>query len=183
MLDGGSEEVIHYQLKLNLAKAGPKLGKHTGFLQQYVQQFSPASAKKVINDGVVDIELPTGNSVQIELDDLLIEKKTETHWALAASTEFSVALHTEITAELKREGLARELIRAVQDYRKQLDLPIEQRIKLTLAVNDELKAVIHEYDELLRANLLVASIDLGNCEQTNYVSIEGQQIGIVIEGE
>ncbi|MNJ62291.1 isoleucyl-tRNA synthetase [compost metagenome] len=69
-----------------------------------------------------------------------------------------MALNTDITPELEQEGWVREVVRAVQDTRKKLDLPIEQRVQLTLDVDDELKEAITAFEQVLRDNVLVTDV-------------------------
>lgn len=66
-----------------------------------------------------------------------MEKQAKPGFASASGYGLTVALNTEITPELVQEGWVREVVRAVQDYRKRLDLPIDKRVALTLHVDDE----------------------------------------------
>lgn len=117
----------------------------------------------------------------ITSEELLVEKEAKAGFAAASGYGITVALNTEITPELEQEGWVREIIRAVQDYRKRLDLPIEKRIALTLSVDDELKAAVTAFENVLRDNVLVTTVDFGGEHAFETVDVGGKSIGIHIE--
>ncbi|MNP78641.1 isoleucyl-tRNA synthetase [compost metagenome] len=76
----------------------------------------------------------------------------------------------------------REIIRAVQDYRKRLDLAIEKRIDLTLQLDEELKAAVTAFEHVLRDNVLVAELAFDGDHSFETVDVSGKTIGIFIKG-
>ena len=75
-------------------------------------------------------------------------KKAKEGFASASGYGLTVALNTDITPELEQEGWVREVVRAVQDTRKKLDLPIEKRVNLTLDADEELKVAITAFEDV-----------------------------------
>jgi isoleucyl-tRNA synthetase len=93
-----------------------------------------------------------------------------------------VELSKEITPELRREGLAREVIRHIQSARKSAGLNIDDRIKLALqTTNNELQAAIHEYSTLIELETLAASVDGQISSHVSEATIEGSSLEISIE--
>lgn len=92
----------------------------------------------------------------------------------------TVALNTDITPELEQEGWVREVVRAVQDTRKKLDLAIEKRVDLTLDTDEELKAAITAFEQVLRENVLVNELHFGKAGDMERVELGGKTIGISI---
>ncbi|MNC37988.1 Isoleucine--tRNA ligase [compost metagenome] len=134
-----------------------------------------------MQDGVIAIVSPEGEELQITAEELLVEKQAKPGFAAASGYGLTVALNTEITPELEQEGWVREIVRAVQDYRKRLDLPIEKRVALTLKVDGELKAAATAFEHVLRENVLVTTVDFDGEHAFETVDAGGKSIGIHIE--
>lgn len=96
------------------------------------------------------------------------------------SNGLAVALHLVITEDLKQEGIVREVVRAVQDARKRLDLPVEKYIDLVLDAEGEVKAALERFESVLRDNVLLGSLRYGTEEEMEYVTIAGSRVGIRI---
>lgn len=71
-------------------------------------------------------------------------------------------------------------MRAVQDYRKKLDLPIEKRITLVLHADEELTQAITSFDHVLRENVLVTDVIFGKEATMEEVDLAGKTLGIHI---
>ncbi|MOA37976.1 isoleucyl-tRNA synthetase [compost metagenome] len=91
-------------------------------------------------------------------------------------------MNTDITPELEQEGWVREVVRAVQDTRKKLDLPIEKRVHLTLDVDDELRAAITAFENVLRENVLITDVSFGKPQgDIEVIDLGSKQIGVHID--
>lgn len=145
---------VQYEIKLNFRTAGPKFGKHVGAIQKELQSLTVEEAEKVASLGYfITTALPSDKSC-VEKADLIINQKSQQGVEMTSDETYAVFLNTEITDDLRKEGLARELIRAVQQYRKELNLPVEKRVHLTFDVSEKIKQVILQFNELLQSNLL-----------------------------
>jgi isoleucyl-tRNA synthetase len=167
-------------LKLNLKVAGKAYGKRVGSIQEVLKGLTPLEAKQVLEAGYADLTM--GNlELRIGLDELLIEKRTKSGYASASGYQMTVALNTEITEELRQEGVVREVIRAIQDYRKKLDLPIDRRVGLVLDIDAEMKGVVERFKDRLYANVLLSSITYCKEEEMETVHIEGNRVGMLVQ--
>lgn len=171
---------VDFTLKLNLKVAGKKYGKNVGFLQNHFKGMSAAETRAVVEQGLLNIVSPDGDELQVTAEELLVEKKAKEGFASASGYGLTVALNTDITPELEQEGWVREVVRAVQDYRKKLDLPIEKYVALTLDVDDELRTAITAFDSVLRENVLVTDVQFGHAEPMERVEAGGKTIGVHI---
>ncbi|WP_211745423.1 isoleucine--tRNA ligase [Paenibacillus sp. Marseille-Q4541] len=171
---------VDFSLKLNLKVAGKKYGKNVGFLQNHFKGMTAEETRAVVESGEFNIVSLEGNELQVTSEELLIEKKAKEGFAAASGYGLTVALNTEITPELEQEGLVREVVRAVQDTRKKLDLPIEKRVNLMLDVDDELKAAIESFEDVLRENVLVTDISFGTADDMEKVEAGSKTIGVKI---
>lgn len=173
---------VDFSLKLNLKVAGKKYGKNVGPIQGALKELSADAAREVVTGGGFTFTSAEGEALAISLDELLVEKQAKSGFASASGGGMTVALNTEITPELEQEGWVREVIRAVQDTRKKLDLPIEKRIDLALDVDGELKAAIDAFTDVLHDNVLLQSVSFESAAGMERVKLGDKEIGIFIKG-
>lgn len=173
---------VDFTLKLNLKVAGKKYGKHVGPIQAQLKSLTADQTRSIVNGGSFDFTSGEGEQLTVSIDELLVEKQAKSGFASASGNGVTVALNTDITAELEQEGWVREVIRAVQDTRKKLDLPIEKRIDLLLDVDGELKAALEAFAAVLHENVLVQSVAYESAANMERVALGDKEIGISIRG-
>ncbi|MCR8656019.1 isoleucine--tRNA ligase [Paenibacillus endoradicis] len=171
---------VDFSLKLNLKVAGRKFGKQVSPIQNSLKEMSAEETRAIVNSGNYTFTTDEGETLEVTLDELLVEKKAKSGFASASGNGVTVALNTDITEELEQEGWVREVIRAVQDTRKKLDLPIEKRIDLVLHVDNELQSALQKFDQLLQDNLLVQSVSFAEKVGMETVQLGEKSIGIFI---
>lgn len=171
---------ITYHFKLNLKVAGKKYGKLVGTIQDRLKQLSITEAKQVVDRGFLDVIL-SDEAVRITLDELLVEKHGKQGFATASGYRINVALETTITEELEQEGMVREVIRVIQDYRKKMNFPIEKRVILTLDVDDQMKVALERFDHVLQENVILSEIKFVKKIGMETVSIGDKNFGLLIE--
>ncbi|WP_424768306.1 isoleucine--tRNA ligase [Paenibacillus sp. sgz302251] len=173
---------VDFTLKLNLKIAGKKYGKHVGPMQARLKALTADETRSIVNGGSFDFAAGDGEQLAVTVDELLVEKQAKSGFASASDSGVTVALNTDITAELEQEGWVREVIRAVQDTRKKLDLPIEKRIDLVLDVDDELRASLEAFSNVLQDNVLIQSVSYEALDGMERVTLGDKTIGIFIRG-
>ncbi|WP_139492112.1 isoleucine--tRNA ligase [Brevibacillus dissolubilis] len=171
---------VNFSLKLNLKVGGPKYGKNVGAIQGHLKGLDAAGAKAVVESGELTLTTPAGETLTIPKEDLLIEKTAKEGFASASNANMTVALNTTITRELEQEGLVREVVRAIQDYRKKKDLPIEARVNIVLDVDAELKEALESFEGVLRENVLLNTVSYDKADNMEVVSLGDRQIGMLI---
>lgn len=179
-LVGDDSGFVNFNLKLNLKLAGKKYGKNVGPIQNALKGLSGDETRNIVQNGVFAFVTAEGESLEIALDELLVEKEAKSGFASASGNGVTVALNTEITPELEQEGWVREVIRAVQDTRKKMDLPIEKRIDLVLDVDEALEAAVRKFDHVLRENVLVNEVSFGKAADMEQVQAGDKLIGLAI---
>jgi isoleucyl-tRNA synthetase len=173
---------VDFTLKLNLKVAGKKYGKNVGPIQAQLKGLNADQTRSIVNGGSFDFTSAEGEQLAIAVEELLVEKQAKSGFASASGNGVTVALNTDITPELEQEGWVREVIRAVQDTRKKLDLPIEKRIDLVLDVDSELKAALEAFKDVLHDNVLVQSVAYEETPEMERVSLGEKVIVIFIRG-
>jgi isoleucyl-tRNA synthetase len=93
------------------------------------------------------------------MEEILIESSSPEGFAVAESGGYVVALNTELTPELISEGLARDLVRTVQDTRKDAGLQISDHITLNLQMPAELAAQLQPFLDTVKAETLADAIE------------------------
>ncbi|MBD0379525.1 isoleucine--tRNA ligase [Paenibacillus sedimenti] len=171
---------VDFKLKLNLKAAGKKYGKFVGPVQSRLMQLSTSESKQAVDDGFLEITVDE-EELRITLDELLVEKQAKTGFASASNNQITVAINTVITEELEQEGLVREIIRAIQDYRKRLELPIDKRINLVLDVDLPMKAALERFHHVLQDNVLLSGVRYAKEPDMELVPIGDSAISMWIE--
>ncbi|WP_409342198.1 isoleucine--tRNA ligase [Paenibacillus sp. MBLB4367] len=176
----GDSGFVDFSLKLNLKVAGKKYGKFVGPLQNHLKQLSASEAKLAVDSGGLDVTLD-GETLRVTVEELLVEKQAKEGFASAAGYQITVALNTAITEELQQEGLVREVVRAVQDYRKKLELPIEKRVNLVLDADSQLRTALERFDHVLQENVLLSSVRYAKEAGMETVAIGDKTLGLLVE--
>lgn len=173
---------VDFSLKLNLKLAGKKYGKHVGPIQAHLKALDAAAARQaVLTDSGLNWTSGEGEALFVALDELLVEKQAKSGFASASGYGMTVALNTELTPALVQEGMVREVIRAVQDMRKKLDLQVEKRVKLMLDADVELRAALQAFESVLFDNVLLTEVVYGKADGMESVQAGDKTIGIRID--
>jgi isoleucyl-tRNA synthetase len=162
-LDFVSEEgeLVTYTVKPNYRTLGPRFGKGMPQVAAAVGALDASSVASTIADGgEVGISID-GHDHTLGTDDLIMALAPLDGYEVEAEAGHAVALQLEIDEELRRAGLAREVVRAVQDARKNAGLEITDRIELGLGGDAELLEVVGEHESYIAGETLATSITLG----------------------
>ncbi len=116
-----------------------------------------------------------GKSAQLEIEDLVITETPKTGWSVSSHAGESVALDLELTPSLLQSGLVREIIRAIQEERKNSDFDISDRISVRWNGNSELVAAMNAESEFIANEVLATEITL---DQT--LAISNDDLGLAL---
>ena len=151
-LDFVSEEadLVSYTVKPNYRSLGPRFGKRMPQVAAAVEALDPAHVAAVMGDGgEVGINVD-GDEHVLGPDELTLALQPLEGYEVEAEAGHAVALQLELDDELRREGLAREIVHAVQNARKEAGLEITDRIELGLGGDEELIAAARAHEVLPR---------------------------------
>jgi isoleucyl-tRNA synthetase len=157
---GLDAKFIEYALRPNLPRLGPRFGKQLGALRKAL---GAADARAVAVDVAAGRSFEVsadGQKFTLEPEDVLVDSKSAQGFASAESGGMLVALDTRVDKALALEGLAREVVRAVQDARKSAALHIADRIAVKIAANAEYSEAIAAWKDYIAAQTLATSIDV-----------------------
>lgn len=131
-LDG----MVTYRVKPNMKVLGTKHGRLTAAIGGEVRKLDAAGIEALRRGETLGLTVD-GNSVELEPADVMIEAEVDPDWVFAEDAGLQVALCTKLTPELEGEGMARDFVRHVQQFRKDADLEIEDRIVVEFVCADE----------------------------------------------
>jgi isoleucyl-tRNA synthetase len=132
--------------------------------------------------GTVTLNLES-EAVVLSPGDVDLMQETLQGWGVAAEGGITVALELELTPELRREGLARELVRVVQDARKAAGLNVSDRIALGIAAEGEIAEALSEHGAWVAGETLAADLVAGEVDGATYrqaAEIEGFELTITL---
>jgi len=180
-LDFVSEEadLVSYAVKPNYRSLGPRFGKRMPQVAAAVEALDPVHVAKVMADGgEVGISID-GDDHTIGADEVILALQPLEGYEVEAEAGHAVALQLELDDELRREGLAREIVHAVQNARKAAGLDISDRIELALDGDEELVAAAREHEPYIAAEVLATSVSY-DATATAPVRVDGRDLHISV---
>ena len=148
-----ASDILVKQIKPNFKTLGPKFGKEMKFIANCIRNFTKEDILKIESEGKMSIELD-GKMINLELSDVDISSKDIEGWLVANEGSITVALDVTISEELRKEGIARELINRIQNARKDSGLDVTDRIKLTILKSEDLEESINKNKEYIKSETL-----------------------------
>jgi isoleucyl-tRNA synthetase len=149
------DDLVDYVVKPNFRSLGKRFGKGTQPVAAAIGAADPAVlAAELRSAGKVSVEVD-GAQLPLGPDELIVTQTPRSGWTVASDAGETVGLEVDITPELRREGLAREVIRLVQEARKSDGLHVSDRIRVRWAAEDpDLSAALTEHGELIAGEVL-----------------------------
>jgi isoleucyl-tRNA synthetase len=159
-----SASLLSYRVKPNLRLLGPRLGRQLPALRAALEALDLRAAGQVARAVAAGetVTLPFGGGqLALTPEELLVESEALAGYAVAQEGGVQVALDTTLTDDLRREGLVRDLVRAVQEARKNAGLAMADRIALHLSWQGDLDPVLVEWGGFVRSETLAETLALG----------------------
>ena len=155
----GAAGVLVKKVKCDFKKMGPKFGKQMKAVAAAVAEMSQEAIAELEKNGSYTLQLD-GTDVLVEATDVEIFSEDIPGWLVANEGKLTVALDVTVTEELRREGIARELVNRIQNIRKSSGLEITDKIKITLSKNQQTDDAVNEYNTYICNQVLGTSLTL-----------------------
>jgi isoleucyl-tRNA synthetase len=176
-----AEELGRWELKPNYRTLGPRFGKDMPLVAEAVAALDAASAAATLRDGgTVGIAI-NGSEHPLTADDVQLVLQPLEGYQVERSGTHAVALNLELADDLKTEGLAREVVHAIQNARKEAGFKVEDRISLTLAGAPELLDAVRVHEAYVTGEVLATSLSYDGTAVADPVMIDGLPLGIRLE--
>jgi isoleucyl-tRNA synthetase len=174
-------ELVSYRVKPNYRALGPRFGKAMPQVAAAVASLEPASAAAAAKgERAVGINVD-GHEHQLEPDDLQLVMEPLEGYEVESESGRAVALALELDDDLRREGLAREVVHSVQNARKQAGLDVTDRISLTLGGDADLVAAARAHEDYVVGETLATSIAYDGAAEGAEATIDGRTLAISVE--
>jgi isoleucyl-tRNA synthetase len=152
-----ASDILVKQIKPNFKTLGPKFGREMKSIANAIRNFSKEEISKIELEGKIPIELD-GKMINLELSDVEISSKDIEGWLVANEGSITVALDVTISENLRREGVARELINRIQNARKDRGLEVTDKIKLTVLKFEDIEESINKNQEYIMSETLTEEL-------------------------
>ena len=153
------EDLVEYNAKANFKVLGRELGKDMKAAAARIEQLSVSEITSLMEGATLNIEFDGKDKTTLDLnsDSIVIQRSEKEGLKVLNEGSLTVALDPEVTDELLKEGIVRDIVRAVQNLRKESDLDVQDRINLTLIGSDTVKDAVVDFEDYLMQETLTAS--------------------------
>ncbi len=152
--------ILVKKVKCNFRTMGKKYGKLMKDVNLAVTSMSQAQIAELEKNGTLSLGLPNGENVVVELEDVEIFSEDIPGWTVANEGSLTVALDITVTDELRNEGVARELVKRIQNLRKESGFEITDRIDIQLEHNEHTDMAVEQFRDYISAQVLANSLTL-----------------------
>ncbi len=171
-------ELVSYSAKPNYRALGPRFGKKMPQVAAAVEALDAAHAAAVLAEGgEIGISIE-GTDHTLGTEDITLALEPLEGYEVEAEAGHAVALQLELDDELRREGLAREIVHAVQNARKAAGLEITDRIDLALGGDADLIAAARAHEAYLTGEVLATSVSYGGADAATQIDGKDLKIGV-----
>ncbi len=160
LLDDASVVLVK-QIKPNFKALGPRFGKDMGLIAKEIQGFSQEQINALDRNGSYTLVI-SGNSITLSLDDVEISSQDIPGWLVANANGITVALDITITEELRKEGIARELVNRIQNLRKDSGFEVTDKIKVQLMKDGHLEEAVLANETYIKSETLTETLVFEN---------------------
>ncbi|WP_158797227.1 isoleucine--tRNA ligase [Pedobacter sp. L105] len=169
---------IKKKIKPNFKALGPKVGKDMKLVAESISSMDQEALSRFEAEGTYQVP---GTAYEVSLEDVEIIAEDIPGWQVTNLGNLTVALDVTITAELKEEGLSRELINRIQNLRKELNFEVTDRITVSLQNDNLISAAVARNKAYICAEILADEINLvADLENGNKIVIDEVELQILI---
>jgi isoleucyl-tRNA synthetase len=179
------EGLLDYTVVPNFRALGPKIGKRVQLAKDALARANGADVHGALSDGgTFVLGLDDGTSVELGADDVEVRASSHEELALAQDGGYAVALDTALDDDLRAEGTARDVIRLINEERKELDFDIADRIRVRIVANGRIYAAVHRHRDWIARETLAEVFEVeGDAlldEASATIKLDGEPVRLEI---
>ena len=163
--------VITKRIKPNFKTLGPRYGKQMKQIAALVAQLSQSDIAQIERTDSWTAEID-GVKIEATAADFDIVSEDMPGWLVATEGKLTVALDIMVSDELRREGLARELVNRIQNLRKESGFEVTDRIRIEIERNDEIAGAVESFGDYIASQTLAVSVDVVDKLDDTAVSVD-----------
>ncbi len=154
-----ASDILVKQIKPNFKVLGPRFGKEMKGVANAIKAFNSDDIKKIEENGCLDVEI-NGKNVTLELEDVEITSQDIEGWLVANEGSLTVALDVTISDDLRKEGIARELINRIQNLRKDSGFEVTDRIDVMIQKDEHVVHAVHANMAYIKTETLTDELEI-----------------------
>ena len=154
-----ASDILVKQIKPNFKTLGPRFGKDMKAIASAVINFTSEDINKMEQNGNLEVAI-NGKNITLERTDVEITSQDIEGWLVANEGSLTVALDVTITEELRKEGIARELVNRIQNLRKDSGFEVTDRIDVLLQKDDNIVTAINTNISYIKAETLTEELEI-----------------------
>jgi isoleucyl-tRNA synthetase len=156
LLDDASDILIK-KIKPNFKTLGPKYGKDMKAIARAVAELGQGDIQKIEQEGEIVLELDN-KSIILQFQDVEISSQDIEGWLVASSGPITVALDISIDEDLRKEGIARELVNRIQNMRKESGLEVTDKIDIKFLKDETVENAVRSNLQYIKSETLTADL-------------------------
>ena len=173
--------ILVKKIKCNFRTLGKKFGKLMKSVNVAVTDMSQEQISELEKNGSITLQVE-GTDAVIELADVEIFSEDVPGWTVANEGALTVALDVEVTDELRREGVAREIVKKVQAIRKDSGFEITDRISVVLSSSEVSDAAVEQFREYICNQVLADSLEVNAAlSEGDDIELDGCTIKVTVK--
>ncbi|PKD43306.1 isoleucine--tRNA ligase [Rhodohalobacter barkolensis] len=150
--------IVSKSAKPNFPVLGKRLGKKMKPVAARIQNLSTDEISEFETEGVIELDLEDGDTVRISSGEIEIQRSGLKGWSVETEDGITVAVDTDITPELQKEGLSREFVNRIQNMRKEADFDVTDRIVIGFSGNKEIEEAVEANRNTIMSETLAGEI-------------------------
>ena len=174
--------ILVKRIKPDFKKLGPRYGKIMKALAAAIQQMSQDDINAFEKAGTFTLQVD-GQEAVLERADVEIISEDIPGWLVANEGRLTVALDITVTDELKKEGLARELVNRIQNLRKSSGFEITDKVNITLASSAEMDGAVEAYQEYIKSQVLANNLVITAEPISDATSLDFEDFTLAVKVE
>ncbi len=152
------EDLVTYSAKPNYKLLGKSLGKHMKEVAEKIQNLSMSEIQSILEGATLHLDYD-GGTLELSKEGIIVQRSEKEHMKVLNEDSLTVGIDTEVTEELKQEGTVRDLVRSIQNLRKDSGLEVTDRIYLYLYGPEEVRKAVESFEEHLLGETLSVSYE------------------------
>ena len=172
------EKIMKFSLKPNFKSLGDKYGNELNQIRDLLAETDYAEAAESLRgEGVISLS-NNGSVYELSAEDVIVQEDVLDGKSAVSEKQLTVAVITELTEELIQEGIVRDMIRSVQNMRKEAGFNVEDRITVFCDAEDDLKKALQSYENYFCNEVLAVNLSYNSAESefSKKVEIRGQKV-------
>ena len=153
-IQSDESSLVDYKAKANFKVLGAKLGKNMKEVASKIEKMVSSHISKMLEGLEEIVEYGENNSIKLSVADLIIQRLEKENLKITNEGSLTVGFDTEVTKDLLYEGLARDMVRAIQTLRKESGFEVSDRIKLTVYGDSEIGEVYGQFESFIENETL-----------------------------